>query len=657
MAAIVYKKFAGEIPNAEPHLLPEDRAQFAQNCEFTTGSLSPMKDGFFIKTLSNSGGIIKSLYTEDGVGFFTWPSLTYAYRGPVIGDVFNRVYFLQPGGAIKVTSATTISSTHTLGGQPGTSYSAGVPRPILAPVLETISRTTLPDNPNATVSIEWWYEYAGTQYQRTTAAVTAVTPLQQYTFTVAAKTPSDAEGKGGTPAEAVLNAKFKFTDAGKDLMTVSPKVGVDARSGAFPGGIEVSLQLNNLAATLNLTWANYETRAYVYTYENTDWLEQGPPSPPSTISVSYIQDVKITVETSPPTTLPNMKPLRRVVVYRTFGTGTSYLEVKFEYPVSGLAVNQGVERSMASRGAGTALKSADWTPPPLNLDGLVLAPNGWFAAYKDNTLYMSEPYRPHAWPYSMSFSKSIRGIAVSQQSIVVTTSDGVHVVSGSFPGSAQSIRLALPQAGISQKSMTQVDGAVAYASRDGLVFVSGTEASLAVSQKLFSRKKWQELYGGILNTIDMTLAYHDGCLVANSGSVALGGFTIRFDEDSGSFSRSSQGYDSMFYLPVADSLYYSIGSNVYQFKGGSSSMQLAWQGRDWIYSGHVTFGAGFLRATGVMRVELFADGVSVYNQVLQPGYFRLPSLPRALRWSVRLSGSSTVSELAIAQTMGELKGV
>lgn len=642
MPAIVYKKFSGEVPNIDPQLLEIDRAQYAQNCEFARGSLKPSASGFQLANLFTNNPI-RGIYTEDGARFFTWNTETYAFRGPVIDDSYSRVYLLQPSiGTMKVTTTAEMAVN---GPSPTQLFNVGVPRPSEKPVLSIVERESMADYPAASVEIGAWWEYAGKVYEPVTVSPFASSPFHWYDFAAPKMTPQTQTS--GTPADSVLVVKIRINESPvSDILSLTIREGQSSRSAALPGGLEASLTKTSSGYRVLLSWGVIETRAYVYTCTNT-WGEEGAPSPPSTISVNYMQDVSITV------TAPNFighKPLQGYKVYRTYGTGTAYLQTD----VSGAAPTL-IDSVKSSRSAGSALESVNWTPPPAGLKGLALMPNGWFSAYSGNMLYMSEPFRPHAWPYSITFSKPIRGIAVAQQSLVVTTADGVHVVTGAFPGSAQSIRLNLPQAGISQRAMTPVDGSVVYASNDGLVFVAGTDAGLTFSQNLFYRQNWRDFIGAALSDGSLMLGYHDGCIVGTSKSTNQG-FTIRMDEGVGDLSRLSAGYDAMFVLPLADTLYYSIGSSVYQFKGGSA-MTFDWWGKDWVFQSHATFGAGYLRSSGSVTLKVYADGEQVYSESIAPGYFRLPSLPRALRWSIRLSGSNEVFEFAMAQTMSELKNV
>lgn len=688
MSTIVYKQFMGEIPNVDPHLLAPDRAQLASDCEFTGGSLIGMADGFLLRSMVNNP--VKGIYTEDGVKFYTWNSRTYAFKSPVIEDANSRVYFLQPSvGVFNVTSTVGMAEN---GPSPsgGQTFQAGVPRPTVVPTLSVVESSVLAGYSGATMRLEAWWEYAGRVYEKVTVTPTSSAAFRWAEFASPAKTTEStavgvtkaqflvavdqvygsqaslkltdavmtdmrnrATGQvtttiDATPDEATLAVLVTFLDAsGSIIMSVTARESTPGRSMALPGGLEASLKkIAGGKYRMEIDWGTVETRAYVYTYTNA-YGEEGAPSPASTISVNYMQDVSITVTAG---TFSGYKPFAGYKVYRTFGASANYIQTDVTGTETAL-----MDSTRSIRSVGSALESTNWTPPPTGLKGAVLMPNGWFAAFKDNMLYMSEPYRPHAWPYSMTFAKAIRGIAVSQQSMVVTTADGVYVVTGATPASAQQIKLNSPQAGISHDSMTAVGSAVAYLSNDGIVMVSGGDANMDLSQKLFTRTKWRETYGQALIDGGMTLAFHDGCLVATSKTMNKG-FTIRLDEDVLSYSRVSVGYDAMFQLPVNDSLYYSIGSNVYQFKGGAR-LPADWWGRDWIMPAQITFGAGYLRASDSTTLTVYANGAQVWTGTVSPGHFRLPSLPRAERWSVRFTGSANVREFAMAQTMAELKSV
>lgn len=638
MAVVSYRKFRGEIPAIEPHLLPVGAAQLAKNCTFTSGSLQSQKGGLAYGAMVSSP--VKGIYTENGLTFYTWPTETLPFRSPIIGDSFSRMYFLTPSeGIFRAASTLSMASN---GPTPiiGNTYRTGVPRPTVAPTLTLIDRTTLPDHPSVLVTFDFWYEADGEIFQESVAiANTVVSAFKEYTFTPPMKS-------GVTPSYATVAVRMKIDEVGgTNLLSVTLRPSATARLSAFPGTQELTMTATDAQIKVAVVWGAEETRAYVYVNENT-WNEEGATSPASVISPTYLQDVQITVT---PSDFTGYRPFLRHRIYRTYGSTPAYVGAG----TTGTSPTY-TDASRTPSSVGSSLLSDEWDPAPDGIEGAEYMPGGIFAVFKGNALYVSEPYRPHAFPYIHTFLNNIRGIKAAQQSLVVTTADGIYILAGSAPASMQPIKVSTPQPGISQRSMTSIDGGVAYASRDGLVLVDGAQASMQVSQKLFGRSKWRELYNTILADASMRFAFHDGHLVVSSHSTSAG-FTLRFDEDIGSLARHEQRMDSTFQLPVEDSLYYSVGSTLYKYQGGDD-MAFDWHGKDEVFAKHEVFGAGYLRASGPVTLKLYGDGVLVVDKTISPGYFRLPSeMPRVLRLSIRLQGSGSVQEISLARTMAELQ--
>ncbi len=665
MALIGTRTFKGEIPRLRPHLIGDTNAQRAIDCDFANGSLKPLKGGFLLSNMANNP--VRGIYTEDGVNFYTWAAETYAFQSPVIDDVNLRVYYLTPSqGEFRVTTKLGMSP---FGPSPagGNTFLAGVPRPTVAPQLSVVDNRSIPgipvmpDYPLYSLVIEaWWEDATGRQYARSNFSWVQIVELEEYTITKPIKPIKPSAGNTDVPdsydpetLRLAIRLKLTNTESDTEILAVLARGSTPGRSSALPGSLEVSVDEEDAnTARIRLKWGISETRAYTYTYKNT-WDEESAPAPADTISLTYIQSVRVQATAG---VFTNYRPFSKYQIYRTFGASGSYLPIKMISP--GPVFIDGYAKPDPD---GEALQSTNWTPPPKGLQGIDLTANGWFVAFKGNTLYMSEPFRPHAWPYNMTFPKNIRGVRVGQQSIVVTTAEGVHVVAGAHPSAAQSIRLSTPQAGIAARSMTNVDDAVAYASRDGFVMVSGTSASTEMSQQLFDRETWKRYTGTQLSDASMRFAYHDGALVASTptnitASGEIQGFLLRMDETAGSFTRTSARYDSTFYLPVADSLYYSSGAAVYQFRGGDPGT-FDWWSRDFIFPMQETFGAGYIRCTGAANLEVYAEGVLVATKTgLTTGHFRLSDrLPRKLRWSFRLTGSGEVFEIFLARSMMELQ--
>jgi len=651
MAVIALRTFLGEIPRLPAHLLPENASQGSYNVDHSRGYLKPLKSGLALNTVgvagwTAGGASANSIYTLDGVGWYT-TSVTGVeyYRSPVIDEVFNRIYFAT-GGAFRV-SEWDISQIQ--GGPPATSVLAGVPAPTVAPTLTLIDLTTLPDYPDATFEFKYWYESEGIRYQEATATTTTITALKKFRFTATAIS-------GDTPEDAKLNVSVKCMEGTKQLFFINTSYGaaIAGRTQALPGGVELTIsQHATNQYDIDLSWGVIETRAYLYTMKNT-YNEESAPSPASLISPTYIQKVRIT------TTKPSFTGYRGYSdtnVYRTFGGTAAYLKIE----KSTVSTDVYEDSTHKASNVGTALESVDWDKPPSQMAGLKIMPQGWFAAFNGNTLYMSEPYRPHAWPYSITFPEGIRGICPAAQGLVVTTFSKTYIVLGAHPASANQMELPIPVGGASHIGMCNIEGSVAFISHDGIVLVQGSQASLKFSEQLFTREVWRERYGTILSS--MRLSYHDGFLIASSAvadSVSGEyGFIVRVDEAAGSFTRYNRIINTTARLPVLDTLYFTrsddgvSGRNVYAFNEGEVH-SYTWKSKDFIFPNSVKFGAFYIRSAGSVSVLFYRDGVLIHSVDVTTGYYRLPP-GEGLRWSVTIGGTAEVYEFVMAQSMGELR--
>lgn len=642
MTSIALKSFAGETPRVRPDALPDNAAQSASNCEVHNGDLRPLRaDG----ALHTFGAEDRSVYTEDGVTFFTWPYEVHAARSPVIDDTYHRTYFTAPigpdGYGLRVTNATPSA----LGGLPSPAYGVGVPTPTYAPVLSTVERTTLRGYSGVYLGAHLaWYD-AGAVHDVADITPTATAALRAYTFTPPTR-------PAGVSASAELRMTLAMHHSGGELFRVQLTAGAEPqRTEALPGGVELSF---TAGGTITLSWGVYETRAYVYTRSNV-WSEESAPSPAALIDVTYMQDVYVDVQM---TGDPNYLAADTVRIYRTFGTSTSYVHAPADLlSVSPSNVYRYQDLTWRASDVGSALPSLDWQPPPTHLYGLTSLPGGVLAAFDGRQVYFSEPYHPHAWPYSVSFPHAVRGMRAAAQGMVVTTAAGCYLVLGAHPRSMQPQKLPVPQAGISHRSMAQVNGAVVFASHDGLVTVTGSQASLDASLQLFTRELWRETYEPWFDALE--LAYHDGMLLGRVPGAAVG-FLVRLEEPANTFTRIYRYMTGgMYHLAATDTLYCMHNGTLYAFRDGYGTPdQLYWQSKDFRLPAPMNFGAVYLRADGPVTVTLYADGETWHEfTAAGTGYYRLPAGKRALQWSVALQTQSRVQEFVMAQSMGELRGV
>lgn len=663
MTAMSLKEFIGMVPRSPDHLLPDNAAAFADNCDFSRSQLQPLRGGAEILSTSKP---IYGMYTDSGAYWYTWESYVVAYRSPVINEQFNRVYYIEgnPGVLMVTVTPETDGRPPMTGGppKPELRWAAGVPNPTVAPKLDLIERSSLPDYPNALLEFKLWYTDGSVAYGVQTIAPFPVIDItwKRYHFDVS-QYPPPAEA----PAGAVLVVQAIATEgtpAGGNKQLFSMNTATNSTTGAttsaLPGGITMTLEAaaGNIMY-VNFAWGVIETRAYVYTEVNV-WNEESGPSPVTLISPTYMQDVRVTM-THPDNAASGYRLRKESNVYRTYG-GSQYIKANAAGVVTGTVFDDSA-RTVQS-GTGTALASLTWVVPPVGMNGLVLAPNGWFAAFAGNTLFMSEPYRPHTWQYTMTFPKAITGICVGAQVIVVTTREATYIVTGPHPHSVTSMVVPIPVGGITHQSMCAVEGGVAFLSNDGIVVVEGSQASLAVNQRLFTRQVWRDMFGDDLPT--MHLAYHDGTVVAASWAADTG-FVLELDEAGGAMTRYNFQHTALMRLPVQDALYYAANNKIYRFREGEY-LNAAWNSKVFITPKYVKLGIGFARmsGSGTIKAEMYADEALVHTETLSPDathakYFRLPSHRGALKWQIilTLTGGCILEDIAFAQTPEELKEV
>lgn len=237
----------------------------------------------------------------------------------------------------------------------------------------------------------------------------------------------------------------------------------------------------------------FVTRSYVTTWVSA-YGEEGPPSDPDVVNGKTDATWTVTLPTPAAGDLGTDRNLTHVRIYRTI-TGTSGRATYFlvaERPITDLTYDD--TRSDAVVALESQLESFDWTAPPTDLEGFIMMPNGIVAGFRENELWFSEAYRPHAWPvgHVLVVEYPIVGLGVIGQTLVVCTKGFPSTASGSTPESMTASQLANFEPCISRGSILSMPEGVYYASASGLVLVAGGVAQ-NITKNLVSRDRWQQL--------------------------------------------------------------------------------------------------------------------------------------------------------------------
>jgi len=144
MSGFSLRTFSGIAPKISIRLLNDTQAQVANNCEFTSGALTPLKANLAVTPdpITKTGTIIKIYrFGQDTISdlnyWFHWPTDIDICRGQTLGDTTERTYYTD-GAAAKVTDDTLALSGGTE--YPMNSYTLGVPPPS-SPIIPNVTGT------------------------------------------------------------------------------------------------------------------------------------------------------------------------------------------------------------------------------------------------------------------------------------------------------------------------------------------------------------------------------------------------------------------------------------------------------------------------------------------------------------------------------------
>jgi hypothetical protein len=413
-----------------------------------------------------------------------------------------------------------------------------------------------------------------------------------------------------------------------------------------------------IGAIVGTTITSKSTVVVVATCVNI-WGEESYPCAPMTIEAEKDNAMSYSV------TIPAFTdhvPLAGINIYRTYAgqKNTAYfLQNPTPYTATAgsvLTVRDGTSEPPTA----STLKSLEWDNPPPLPANLTFLGNGILAMSQGKDLIMCEPYRPHAWPYRMTFPSGIIGITATEGGALVTTQLLPYRVSGAHPTNMAQTPIPAEQAGISDTAMVSVQGAAVFASNDGFVAVDRGNANTEASQRLFSRKAWRDLYGSRLR--NLRLAQYDGAMFGlidptYPSAATSGMFMVQMDSG-WTYSRVDTGTTAYSALnaQITDQLMLGTATGVSIFAGAdNTNMSYTWHSRDFIYPNAITFAAGVVDCIGTCQIEIFADGLSLGVQDVS-GFttLRVDATDRARVWSFKLTGTGIVRSVAIANSFAEL---
>lgn len=390
-----------------------------------------------------------------------------------------------------------------------------------------------------------------------------------------------------------------------------------------------------------------ETRVYTYTLVNKEagFEFESAPCSTSPFSVEVNVNEKVTLTGFSSVTAGYTATHRRI--YRaTSGTFLFVDEIS-------VADTTYVDTKTADQ-LGEELPSLLWGLPPSDLRGLINLPGGVMAGFSGRDVYFCDPYHPHAWPaqYQQSIDYPVVGLGRMDTTLAVLTTGSPYFIQGGHPDSMTVVKSDLEQACASKRSIVSTNGAVLYASPDGLVMLS-SNGSKIVTEQYFTRAQWQAYFKP-----DSIHAYqHDLKYIAFYDNGTTQGSFV-YDLTSGALITTSiyatAGYNDL----QIDKLFVAFADGTVKPWFEGAAMTYTWRSKKFTSPKPISMACAQLDAeTYPMTAKFYVDGVLAYTHtVLDRAPFRVAAVA-GRDWEVQLEGSSEVFGFAMAQSMMELSGV
>jgi len=424
----------------------------------------------------------------------------------------------------------------------------------------------------------------------------------------------------------------------------------------YPGG---SYNLGIPAPASPLTIATFtpppsatqtEVRTYVYTYVSA-YGEEGPPSPASSLAtLDPAQPAGLTNIAVAPSGAYNIATKR---IYRSSAVGSA---AQFQFVAEIPIANTTYSDEVLQASLGEILPSTEWYAPPSGMKGLKLLANGAAIGFKGNTVHLSEPNLPHAWPHEYPIEEEIVGIGVFRQSAVILTTGRPYLMSGADPQAMSLERMELPQACLSKRSIVDTGDGVLYASPDGIVSISSGGIQL-ITRDLFTRDQWQAFNPSSIQAVSHDNRYH--AMYTTAGGTR-GTLVFDFSGQGALLSETdinqTTAVTALYADYRTDTLYMAQGTNIVRYNAGTP-LTYAWRSKMFRAPFAMNFSRAQLISTSYpTTLKVYADGVLRFTKsVANGGTFFLPSGLRAIDWQFEISGTGEVTQLVVATAADELR--
>ena len=329
------------------------------------------------------------------------------------------------------------------------------------------------------------------------------------------------------------------------------------------------------------------------------------------------------------------------------------------------------------------LATDNYDAPPEDLQGLTAIQNNILCGFVGNTLFFSEPGRPHAWPaaYAVNLEHNVVGIAAISGSSLVTTDSYPYIVSGSDPANGMSTaRIDANFPCLNKNSIVTMGYGIVYSTHDGLAVYSPSSGAGIITKLLYNNDTWQSS----INPKTVVAEYYGDNYFA---SHSTGAFIFEQDAKVGGFFVDADySFSASFYDSIDGIVYYVSGTNgdIYEWDNlAQPAVTQEWKSKVIVTKDMINLGAARVVADYSVVTETWDSEVQQWNAVLtnwdtsdeitfrmwvdkqlvftttvnDSNGFRLPTGYRTDTFEVGVEGNIRVRAIHLAETMLGLREV
>lgn len=389
------------------------------------------------------------------------------------------------------------------------------------------------------------------------------------------------------------------------------------------------------------------------------WGEEGPPNEVSDPFDAATDDTLNVINMEGPPSGEYNITLKRLYISTTDATGTAVLRFWKEVPAGAVTFSDKVDFTAL----GEALPEHALVPPPADLFGLMAHPAGFMIGFSGKRVYRSEVFKPYGWPYYSPVADEIVGGGIMGQATVICTKGDTYLATQADPVTFTPLRLEGNQPCVAKRTIRAFKGGVVYASPDGLVMVDQSGGMGVVTEELLTREQWQAY-----RPSSMHASVHDNRYFCwyDTGT-ARGGLIFDLTRGAMSLTRTDVYATASYSDGRRDELFLALpDGDVHKWDAGALPLAMRRLSRKYILERAQNIGAAQVLAAAypvTFRLRATVESNSgprevVIERVVRNGRpFRLAGNYRARSYEYTVEGSSAITEVTVASTLGNVTAV